>query len=142
LLDQLLHDLVPWRENVSGLAIVTLSPNRLSTQWRYCNAEKFGSGRIGSLTLHQYAAARGTTVLLCALTSDTVEKEERMDREHAKGAADKGKGATKGTAGKVRDDKKLQGKGKSDKRKGLPENSNLNIAEEEKKRWETAVGGT
>jgi hypothetical protein len=41
----------------------------LSTQWRYYNAEKFGSGRMGSLTLHQDAAARGTTLLLCALTS-------------------------------------------------------------------------
>jgi uncharacterized protein YjbJ (UPF0337 family) len=60
-----------------------------------------------------------------------------MDREHVKGAAGKVKGPSKGTAGKVRDDNKLQGKGKSDKPKGLPDNSNLNIAEEEKKRWET-----
>ena len=65
-----------------------------------------------------------------------------MDREHAKGVADKGKAAAKRTAGKLRDDKKLQGKGQSDKAKGLPENSNLKIAEEEKKRWETTVGGT
>ena len=65
-----------------------------------------------------------------------------MDREHVKGAADKVKGASKGTAGKVGGDKKLQGKGKSDKPKGLPDNSNLKIAEEEKKRWETTVGGT
>jgi hypothetical protein len=64
-----------------------------------------------------------------------------MDREHAN-PADKGRGATKDTAGNVRDDKKLQGKGKSAKRKALPENSNLAIAEEEKKRWEGAVGGT
>jgi hypothetical protein len=64
-----------------------------------------------------------------------------MDREHVKGAAGKVKGASKGTAGKVRDDKKLQSKGKSDK-PGLPENSNLNIAEEDKKLWETTVGGT
>jgi uncharacterized protein YjbJ (UPF0337 family) len=65
-----------------------------------------------------------------------------MDREHMKGAAGKLKGASKDTAGKVRDDKKLQGKGKSEKPKGLPENSNLKIAEEERKRWETSVGGT
>jgi uncharacterized protein YjbJ (UPF0337 family) len=65
-----------------------------------------------------------------------------MDREHVKGAAGKLKGASQDTAGKVRDDKKLQGKGKSEKPKGLPENSNLKIAEEEKKRWETTVGGT
>jgi uncharacterized protein YjbJ (UPF0337 family) len=65
-----------------------------------------------------------------------------MDREHVKGAAGKLKGASKGTAGKVRDDKKLQGKGKSDKPKGLPDNSNLNINEEDKKLWETTVGGT
>jgi hypothetical protein len=58
-----------------------------------------------------------------------------MDREHVKGAAGS---PSKGTAGKVRDDKKLQGKGKSNKPEGLPDNSNLNIAEEEKKRWETA----
>ena len=94
------------------------------------------------LTLHQDAAARGTTLLLCALTSGFAKKEERMDREHMKGAAGKVKGASKGTAGKVRDDKKLQGKGKSDKSKGLPENSNLHINEEDKKRWETTVGGT
>jgi hypothetical protein len=36
---------------------------------RSYNAEKFGSGRMGSLTLHQDAAARGTTLLVCALTS-------------------------------------------------------------------------
>jgi uncharacterized protein YjbJ (UPF0337 family) len=65
-----------------------------------------------------------------------------MDREHMKSAAGKLKGASKDTAGKVRDDKKLQGKGKSEKPKGLPENSNLKIAEEERKRWETSVGGT
>ena len=38
------------------------------------NAEKFGSGRMGSLTLHQDAAARGTTLLLCALTSGLAKK--------------------------------------------------------------------
>jgi hypothetical protein len=65
-----------------------------------------------------------------------------MDREHVKGAADKVEGASKDTAGKVTGDKKLQGKGKSDKSKDLPENSNLNIAEEDKKLWETTVGGT
>jgi hypothetical protein len=65
-----------------------------------------------------------------------------MDREHVKGAAGKVKGASKGTAGKVRDDKKLQGKGKSDKSKGLPENSNLHINEEDKKLWTKTVGGT
>jgi hypothetical protein len=64
-----------------------------------------------------------------------------MDREHVKGAADKVKDASKGAAGKVTGDKKLHGKGKSDK-PGLPENSNLNIAEEDKKLWETTVGGT
>jgi hypothetical protein len=60
-----------------------------------------------------------------------------MDREHAK--ADKGKAAAKGTTGKT--DKKLHGKAKLDKR-GLPENSNLKIAEEEKKQWETSAGRT
>jgi hypothetical protein len=65
-----------------------------------------------------------------------------MDREHMQGAADKPKGASKGTACKVGNDKNLQGKAKADKSKRLPENSNLKIAEEEKKRWETATGGT
>jgi hypothetical protein len=60
-----------------------------------------------------------------------------MDRAHVKGAPDKVRGASKDTAGKVRE-KKLQGKGKSDKPKGLPENSNLKIAEEDKKRWQQA----
>jgi uncharacterized protein YjbJ (UPF0337 family) len=55
-----------------------------------------------------------------------------------KGAAGKVKGASKGTAGKVTDDKKLQNKAKSKKPKGLPDNSNLNVAEEYKKRWQTA----
>ena len=60
-----------------------------------------------------------------------------MDREHVKGAAASREGRQQGcTAGKVRDDKKLQGKGKSDKSKGLPENSNLHINEEDKKLWD------
>ena len=65
-----------------------------------------------------------------------------MERERVKGAAGKVNRASKGTAGKVADDKKLQGKGKSDQSQGLPENSNLHINEEDKKRWETTVGGT
>src|SRR5215208_744638 len=97
---------------------------------------------MGALTLHQDAAARGTMLLLCALTSGLPKKEESMDQEHVKGAAGKVKGADQDTAGKVRDDKKLQGKGKSDQSKGLPGNSNLNINEEDKKLWETTVGGT
>jgi hypothetical protein len=38
--------------------------------------EPIGSGRMGSLTLHQDAAARGTTLLLCALTCGLARKEE------------------------------------------------------------------
>jgi hypothetical protein len=56
-----------------GLAIVTFSAIQALNQWHCCSAEKFGSAPISSLTLHQYVAAFGTTVLLCALTSDTVE---------------------------------------------------------------------
>jgi uncharacterized protein YjbJ (UPF0337 family) len=41
-----------------------------------------------------------------------------MDREHVKGAADKAKGTIKDAAGKLMDDKKLQGEGKLDKAKG------------------------
>ena len=55
---------------------------------------------MGSLALHQDAAARGTTLLL------------------------------------------LQGKGKSDQSKGLPENSNLRVNEKDKKLWQKTVGGT
>ena len=65
-----------------------------------------------------------------------------MDREHVKGAAGEVKGASKSRAGEVRDDKKLQGKEKSDQSKGLPENSNLRVNEEDKKLWEKTVGGT
>jgi hypothetical protein len=64
-----------------------------------------------------------------------------MDQEHGKGAAGNVKDASKGTVDKIMDDKKLQGKGKSDQSKGLPENSNLHINEEDKKRWETEAGG-
>jgi len=73
--------------------MLAMTPNR-------SNAEKFGSGRMGSLALHQDAAARGTTLLL------------------------------------------LQGKGKSDQSKGLPENSNLRVNEKDKKLWQQTVGGT
>ena len=41
-----------------------------------------------------------------------------MDKEHAKGALDKAKGAVKDTAGKITGDKKLQAEGKADKAKG------------------------
>jgi len=65
-----------------------------------------------------------------------------MDQEHVKGAPGKVKGAGQDTAGKVRDDEKLQGKGKSDQSKGLPDDGNLHINEEDKKLWESTVGGT
>ena len=65
-----------------------------------------------------------------------------MDRKHLKGAPDEVKGTSKGRAGKAGADKTLQGKEKSDKSKGLPENSNLHINEEDKKLWESTVGGT
>ena len=45
-----------------------------------------------------------------------------MDREHAKGTADKAKGAIKDAAGKVTGDKKLQTEGKIDKAKGSMHN--------------------
>ena len=64
-----------------------------------------------------------------------------MDREHGKSAAGNVKDASKGTVDKIMDDKKLQGKGKSDKSKGLPENSNLRINEEDKNLWEKSDGG-
>ncbi len=41
-----------------------------------------------------------------------------MDREHAKGTADKAKGAIKDVAAKVTGDKKLESEGKFDKAKG------------------------
>jgi uncharacterized protein YjbJ (UPF0337 family) len=45
-------------------------------------------------------------------------KENAMDKEHLKGAADKAKGAIKDAAGKVIGNKKLQAEGKFDKAKG------------------------
>ena len=45
-----------------------------------------------------------------------------MDREHAKGAADKAKGAIKDAGGKITGDKKLQAKGKIDEAKGTAHN--------------------
>ncbi len=41
-----------------------------------------------------------------------------MDKEHAKGAADKVSGATKEAAGKLTSDKKLEAEGEIDKAKG------------------------
>jgi uncharacterized protein YjbJ (UPF0337 family) len=41
-----------------------------------------------------------------------------MDKEHAKGAADKAKGAVKDAAGTLTGDAKLQAEGKLDKAKG------------------------
>jgi uncharacterized protein YjbJ (UPF0337 family) len=45
-----------------------------------------------------------------------------MDREHAKGAADKAKGAVKDTVGNMTGDTKMQAKGKLDKAKGAAHN--------------------
>jgi uncharacterized protein YjbJ (UPF0337 family) len=70
----------------------------------------------------QCCPVQGTTLGAHALTSDTLEKERRMDREHVKGAADKVKGAIKDTAGKLTGDKKLQSEGKFDKAKGSAHN--------------------
>jgi uncharacterized protein YjbJ (UPF0337 family) len=44
--------------------------------------------------------------------------DERMDREHVKGFAEKAKGAIKDTAGKITGDTKMQTEGKIDKLKG------------------------
>jgi uncharacterized protein YjbJ (UPF0337 family) len=45
-----------------------------------------------------------------------------VDREHAKGTADKVKGSIKNVAGKVTGDKKLESEGKLDKAKGSARN--------------------
>jgi uncharacterized protein YjbJ (UPF0337 family) len=45
-----------------------------------------------------------------------------MDREHIKGAADKGKGTVKGAAGKMTGDNKMRAEGKLDKAKGEAHN--------------------
>jgi uncharacterized protein YjbJ (UPF0337 family) len=45
-------------------------------------------------------------------------KEQRMDKEHVKGAADKVSGATKEAVGKVTGNEKLVAEGKLDKAKG------------------------
>jgi uncharacterized protein YjbJ (UPF0337 family) len=46
------------------------------------------------------------------------KRENAVDSEHVKGAADKVKGAIKDTAGKVTRDKELQAEGNFDKAKG------------------------
>jgi uncharacterized protein YjbJ (UPF0337 family) len=53
--------------------------------------------------------------------------EDKMDREHIKGAADKAKGAIKDAAGKVTGDKELQSEGKMDKAKGEAHNAVGNV---------------
>jgi uncharacterized protein YjbJ (UPF0337 family) len=63
------------------------------------------------------ASATGTYRIASALIV-RFSKEEIMDKEHVKGAADKAKGAVKDAAGKMMDDKKLQAEGKMDKAKG------------------------
>jgi uncharacterized protein YjbJ (UPF0337 family) len=64
----------------------------------------------------------GTAGHFMRLLSSHRCKEQNMDREHVKGAADKVKGAIKDTAGKVTGDKKLQSEGKFDKAKGSAHN--------------------
>src|SRR3984893_12321364 len=64
----------------------------------------------------------GTAGHFMRLLSSHRCKEQNMDREHVKGAADKVKGALKDTAGKVTGDKKLQSEGKFDKAKGSAHN--------------------
>jgi len=56
-----------------------------------------------------------------------------MDREHARGAADKAKGAVKDVAGKAIGDKKLQAEGKIDKAKGAAHESMGNVKEAARK---------
>jgi uncharacterized protein YjbJ (UPF0337 family) len=53
-----------------------------------------------------------------ALSSSGTKKENTLDSEHVKGAADKAKGAIKDAAGKITGDDKLQAEGKFDKAKG------------------------
>jgi uncharacterized protein YjbJ (UPF0337 family) len=50
-------------------------------------------------------------------------KEQIMDREHVKGAADKAKGAIKEGAGKLSGDKDMETEGKIDKAKGSAHNA-------------------
>jgi uncharacterized protein YjbJ (UPF0337 family) len=50
-------------------------------------------------------------------------KEDEMNKEHVKGAADKAKGAIKDAAGKISGDKDLQAEGKFDKAKGAAHNA-------------------
>ena len=64
----------------------------------------------------------GTAGHFMRLLSSHRCKEQNMDREHVKGAADKVKGAIKDTAGKVTGDEKLQSEGKFDKAKGSAHN--------------------
>jgi uncharacterized protein YjbJ (UPF0337 family) len=52
-----------------------------------------------------------------------INREQIMDKEHIKGAADQAKGAVKDAAGKVTNDPKLQAEGKLDKAKGAAHNA-------------------
>ena len=49
-------------------------------------------------------------------------KEQIVDKEHIKGAADKAKGAVKDAVGKMTGDKQMQAEGKMDKAKGAAHN--------------------
>jgi uncharacterized protein YjbJ (UPF0337 family) len=65
-------------------------------------------------------------------------KEQVMDREHVKGAADKVKGTVKDVAGKMTDDKKMQAEGKFDKAKGEAHNVAGDVKDAVKNRSEDA----
>jgi uncharacterized protein YjbJ (UPF0337 family) len=52
-----------------------------------------------------------------------IQKENTMDKDRIKGAANQAKGAIKDAAGKITGDAKLQAEGKADKLKGKVQNA-------------------
>jgi uncharacterized protein YjbJ (UPF0337 family) len=54
-------------------------------------------------------------------------QEDRMDKQHIKGAADKAKGSVKEAAGKMTGNERLQAEGKADKAKGSVRNAAGNV---------------
>src|ERR1700730_17206907 len=92
----------------------------LKSLWR--TLQRTRSSSDGRPRSPSQSHSAGTAGHFMRLLSSHRCKEQNMDREHVKGAADKVKGAIKDTAGKVTGDKKLQSEGKFDKAKGSAHN--------------------
>ena len=72
---------------------------------------------------HAWPFASGTAERAGRYRAISTRKDNAMDREHVKGAADKAKGAIKEGAGKLTGDKSMEAEGKMDKAKGAAHNA-------------------